>query len=118
MLLVVLLAGFAFAQAQTATPSPTPTPENSQVIRPDIFVRGGPGDFYVPVGRLQEGDLLLPLSLNAAGDWVLIRYSNGFGWIRRDLGFWLQDIDALPVMNEADLTPSPIPGRQTATPFF
>ncbi len=114
----VLLAGIALAQAQTATPIPTTTPRISQVIRTDIFVRGGPGNTYLPVGRLQEGDLVFPVSRNAAADWVLIRYANGFGWIRRDLAFWVEDIDMLPLIGEADLTPTPVPGRQTATPFF
>lgn len=113
----ILLAGLALVNAQPAGDLPTVTPSMSRVIRPDIYVRGGPGEFHLPVGQLTEGAFLLPLSRNAAGDWVLIQYYSGFGWVRRDLGFWVEDIDELPVMDERTLTPSPVPGRETATPF-
>ncbi|HEX2907404.1 MAG TPA: hypothetical protein VHO69_11120, partial [Phototrophicaceae bacterium] len=106
------------AQAQSIpTLTLTPTPETSVVIAPDVFVRGGPGRRYPAVGRLVEGQLLTPVSRNAAGDWVLIRYYRSFGWIQRDLAFWREDIMALPEIGPV-LTPSPIPGRVSATPFF
>lgn len=123
-ILVVLCAlSAAFVAAQTTpTPTPTPTftatPSASYVIELDIYVRGGPGEFFAPVGELKQGALVRPVSRNAKGDWVLILYRRGFGWIRRDLAVWLEKIDDLPVIDPANLTPSPIPGKQTATPFF
>jgi uncharacterized protein YraI len=119
--LVLASIAFALVGAQTTpepTPTPVPGPRGSVVIVGDVYVRGGPGRDYVPVGRLVEGDSLTPLSRNMAGDWVLIVYRDGYGWIRRDLGAWVEDIDPLPVMLETDLTPSPIPGRNTPRPFF
>lgn len=98
----------ALVAAQTSpTPMPTPTPSVSVVIGIDVFVRGGPGRQYVPVGKLVLGDQVRSLSRNADADWVLITYNDGFGWVRRDLVIWAENIDFLPVMDEANLTPSP-----------
>ncbi len=108
--------GSAFSYAQNL-PAPTETPAASSVIQQDIFVRGGPGRDYLPVGKLLAGDRVRPLSRNTQGDWVLIVYGKSFGWIRRDLAFWVEDIDALPVMDMANLTPSPVlPTTPTGTP--
>jgi hypothetical protein len=104
------------AQAQG---NPTITPSFNSVTAPDVFLRGGPGEAYPPVGNLKTGDLLFPVSRNEAGDWVLVAYFRGsYGWIRRDLGFWVQSIDVLPIVPENALTPTVIPGQETATPFF
>src|SRR5262249_15512589 len=91
----------------TSTPTLTFTPTVSVVIGLDVYVRGGPGRQYVPVGHLVLGDKVTPLSRNATADWVLITYKSGFGWIRRDLVSWAENIDALPTMSDANLTPSP-----------
>lgn len=72
----------------------------------DIYVRGGPGSAYLPVGRLVAGDLVVPVNRSASGTWVMIQYSRGFGWICRDLARWIEDIDALPTLDETDLTPT------------
>lgn len=103
-----------------STGTPAPGAAESSIIREDIFVRGGPSRDYLPVGRLVAGDTVTPLSRNQQGDWVLIAYRSGFGWIRRDLAQWIQNIDALPVMDEANLTPSPgVPASpEPPTPFF
>lgn len=81
----------------------------------DIYVRGGPGEFYLPVGRLVEGADLDPLNISADGRWVLIRYSRGFGWIRRDLAVWADDIDNLPQLDQNNLTPTSL-ATDTPTP--
>ncbi|MBZ0277960.1 MAG: hypothetical protein K8I60_17570, partial [Anaerolineae bacterium] len=108
--LIILILGIAaaitLAQA-TPVPTPTPTPEYSMVLALDIFVRGGPGRAFTAVGQLENGEIVIPVSRNATADWVMILYRGGFGWIRRDLAFWVQNIDALPVV-EGDLTPTPI----------
>jgi len=123
LLLAVIVMGilgvasfFAYAQSD---PDSTATPAASSVIQEDIFVRGGPGRDYLPVGKLLAGDRVRPLSRNAASDWVLIVYGKNYGWIRRDLAFWVENIDALPVMDTANLTPSPvIPTTPANTPVL
>jgi uncharacterized protein YgiM (DUF1202 family) len=109
LFLICLLAiSVALVAAQTSpTSTPTPTPSVSVVIGLDVFVRGGPGRQYVPVGKLVLGDRVTPLSHNADADWVLITYNVGFGWVRRDLVTWAENIDLLPVIDEGNLTPSP-----------
>jgi uncharacterized protein YgiM (DUF1202 family) len=98
----------ASVAAQTSpTPTPVPTLSVSVVIGLDVFVRGGPGRQYVPVGKLVLGDRVTPLSRNSDADWVLITYNDGYGWLRRDLVTWAENIDLLPVIDEANLTPSP-----------
>lgn len=117
--LICSLFSFALVQAQaTPTASPTATPPGSYVIRPDIYVRGGPGEQYIPVGRLVEGNPVFPLNQNEAGTWVLLAYGRGFGWIRRDLAHWAVNVDELPVYDSLTLTPSPVPGSPTRTPFI
>lgn len=113
---------FVFASsmvlAQTAPGDATVTPGGSYVLGADVFVRGGPGELYLPVGALSAGDRIRAVSRNEAATWVMIAYSRGFGWVRRDLAVWAENIDALPVISEDNLTPTPIPGRETATAFF
>ncbi len=111
-----LVSAFAYAQG---TPVPTETPATSSVIQQDIFVRGGPGRDYLPVGKLLVGDHVRPLSRNVQGDWVLIVYGKGYGWIRRDLAFWVENIDALSIIDVVNLTPSlVIPTTPSATPVL
>jgi uncharacterized protein YraI len=119
LVLVCLLSSVVLAQ-EPATPTPTPsaTPVGSYVVRADIYVRGGPGERYLPVGSLVAGNVVQPRSRNAAGTWVLIAYGRGFGWIRRDLAYWAINVDALPVFDETNLTPTTLPGSETPTAFF
>ncbi len=106
----------AVSAQETATP--TPRPGSSYVIFDDIYVRGGPGESYQPVGALQAGVLLRPVSRSVDGNWILIAYNRGFGWVRRDLAVWGLDVDALPIIEETDLTPTAPPGDATATFFL
>lgn len=110
MMVIVVAVGMvaALVKAQP-TPDALPTlrPGVSSVIREDIFVRAGPGRDYLPIGRLVAGDTILPVSRNTQADWVMIVYRTTFGWIRRDLAFWVEDIDSLPIISELNLTPSP-----------
>lgn len=101
--------------AQEPTPAPTFTPARNTLLVADAFVRGGPGESYVPVGRVVPTMALIALNISPDGGWVLIRYNNAYGWIRRDLAFWAVNVDALPVL-EANLTPTP--SFITNTPFF
>jgi uncharacterized protein YraI len=100
-------------QAQEVTP--TVTPPGSYVLATDIFVRGGPGEEYVAVGALIAGASLRPVSRSVDGLWVMVAYRRGYGWIRRDLAYWAVDVDALPIIDAANLTPSPIASVEFAT---
>lgn len=116
LFLVIYLALAAVLVAVQTSPTPTPVPQGSVVLAQDVYVRGGPGRQYVPVGQLLQGEIVRPVNRNAQGDWVLIVYHDGFGWVRRDLVDWIQNIDALPILDEANLTPSPsVPGAPTQT---
>ncbi len=122
VVIIILTMTFAMASAmvfaQQGDNLPTPTPFVSSILAENVFVRGGPGESYVPVGSLFSGDFVTPISRNSDSSWVMIRYRRGFGWIRSDLAFWSQNIEALPVLAEDDLTPTIIPGSESATPFF
>ena len=81
------------------------------------FVRSGPGRGYPALGQLATGDVVDPVAHDAALDWVLIRYGEGYGWVRYDLVAWVTDIATLPVVDVPNLTPSftPVPILPTAT---
>ena len=81
------------------------------------YVRSGPGRGYSALGLLATGDVVDPVAHDAALDWVLIRYGDGYGWVRYDLVAWATDIETLPMVDVPNLTPSftPIPILPTAT---
>lgn len=113
----VYLSGSMLQAQQPTDPTPTLTftPARNTLLVADAFVRGGPGENYTPVGQVVTGAILTPVNISTDAAWVLIRYNNGFGWIRRDLAFWAINIDALPVL-DANITPTP--SILTNTPFF
>lgn len=113
ILLLGLIAALAvFSQAQDDDAFP-----DANVILPEsAFVRSGPGLQYVEVGALYSGDEVNPLYTSSDGQWLLIPYNRGYGWIQRNLVFLLFDPASLPIL-EPDVTPfSDLPA--TATPFF
>lgn len=105
-LIAVCFWGLAFPVSAQTTATPSPTAVGNYVTARDIYVRGGPSEFFLPVGRLVEGAEVRPLNLSANGRWVLIQYNRGFGWIRRDLAVWSDNIDNLPPLDESQLTPT------------
>ncbi|MCC6805331.1 MAG: hypothetical protein IT319_20795, partial [Anaerolineae bacterium] len=115
LLIVVTALYLWIALPTSAQTTSTPTASNSIVTASDIYVRGGPGSSYLPVGRLVVGDIVLPLNRSPNGVWVMIQYNRGYGWIRRDLADWVEDIDTLPTLDETDLTPTALLTR-TPTP--
>lgn len=82
------------------------------------YVRSGPGQGYTAVGIVLAGDVVDPVAHDQALDWVLIRYGDGYGWIRYDLVTWVDNIAQLPVVDQPNLTPSftPVPVIPTSTP--
>ena len=107
-----------FGFAQPADLDPTATPVSSVIVAEDVFVRGGPGEEYLPVGALAEGDPVRGIARNSDATWVMIPYNRGFGWVRRDLAFWMEFIALLPVVTEDNLTPSPVPREPSPTLFL
>ncbi len=124
---------------ESATPElVTLTPSGNYVInaRTSALVRHGPGQSFPRVGVLEPGATVQPFAVDEAGDWVLIRYRidppasdqalgtrepifDGFAWVARNLIFWVDDLDALPVMADDALTPSAtatITATSTLTP--
>ena len=101
-------------------PTYTPNANWVSVGADGAFVRSGPGQGYMPIGLLFTGDVVDPVAHDTAEDWMMIRFEDGFGWIRYDLVVWVSDVQALPVIDFPDLTPSftPIPTRapNTRTP--
>lgn len=81
------------------------------------FVRAGPGQGYAVIGNVFTGDVVDAVAHDAEVDWVLIRFGDGYGWVRYDLVAWAEPIDPLPVIEEPFLTPSftPVPARPSAT---
>jgi uncharacterized protein YgiM (DUF1202 family) len=96
---------------------PTFTPEGNWVRIVDAesaYLRAGPGRTYLRLGQLFPGEQVEPVSRNADGNWIMIRYTDdatdteGFAWIARSLVSWVDVValDDLPVVNEANLTPT------------
>lgn len=98
-------------------PTYTPNANWVDVGVDGAFVRSGPGQGYSVIGTVFTGDVLDPVAHDADEDWVLIRFGEGYGWIRYDLVAWVTAIESLPVVDEPQLTPSftPVPVVPTAT---
>ncbi|MBN2305718.1 MAG: SH3 domain-containing protein [Anaerolineae bacterium] len=99
---------------------PTQTPNRSwvRVDTEGAYVRSGPGRGYVVIGSLFIGDVIDPVAHDEALDWVLIRYGDGYGWVRYDLVAWTVDITLLPVIDVPELTPAYtlVPIQPSSTP--
>ncbi len=98
-------------------PTYTPNANWVDVGVDGAFVRSGPGQGYSVIGTVFTGDVVDPVAHDADVDWVLIRFGDGYGWIRYDLVAWVTVIESLPVVDEPQLTPSftPVPVVPTAT---
>ena len=115
-LITVLTFTFSYAQVSL---SPSPTPLFNVVRASEVIIRSGPDQAFTVLGVLRDGNFLYPYSRNETGDWILIRYApNQYGWMERDLGFWVDNLDELPILSVDDLTPSPVAGTATPTPFI
>ncbi len=99
---------------------PTYTPNANWVdaALEGAFVRSGPGQGYPAIGTLFTGDVVDPVARDQLVDWVMIRYGEGYAWIRYDLVVWVEPIEALAVVDVPNLTPSftPVPPIPSDTP--
>lgn len=104
-----------------AAPPYTPNANWVNVGLDGAYVRSGPGQGWPPIGQIFTGEIVDPLARDEAGNWVLIRYGTGYGWISRSLVVWITDVDSLPVYASSDLTPQwtlvPTIRAVTNTPF-
>lgn len=89
---------------------PTGTPDANYIAVNAVsaYVRAGPGRTYLRLGQLYPGDTLEAFGRNEDTTWIMIRFGedDGFAWIRRDLGVWFEDLEALPILDENRLTPT------------
>lgn len=109
--LALILVTITLVWAQNDTES------DANIVLPDsAFVRSGPGVDFIPVGAVFEGDTVRPLNRDPNGEWVLIAYRRGTGWIERGLVSWSDNIDQLSVLLPG-VTPTPEVTR-TVTPFI
>ena len=121
ILLVIVGVGMltvALSHAQVAPVAPSPTPLFNVVVAPQAIIYSGPDQTFEALASLRDGNFLYPLSRNEAANWILIRYTpTQYGWIERAVGFWVDDVDQLPILALPNLTPSPFPDTVTPTPF-
>lgn len=91
--------------AQESTP--TPATNLNLVIVDSAFIRSGPSDQYPTVGAVFEGDAVVPINRSTDGNWVLIPYNRGTGWIQKNLVRWQSEwqINNLPILAE-NVTPT------------
>ncbi len=94
----------------------TPTLNYSYIIVEAARVRAAPSETSLSIGTLLRNAPLTPYNRDESGNWVLVEYANSFGWIRRDLAVWVENIDALPILTADSLTPTPAPRTPSATP--
>ncbi|MCL4255520.1 MAG: SH3 domain-containing protein, partial [Anaerolineae bacterium] len=78
-----------------AQEEPTPTPDYSYIVVEAARVRAAPSETSLSIGTLLRNARVTPYNRDESGNWVLVDYANSFGWIRRDLAVWVEDIDAL-----------------------
>jgi hypothetical protein len=100
----------------TAQEEPTSTPSYSYIKAEAVRVRAAPSETALSIGTLLKNARLVPYNRDESGNWVLVGYADGFGWIRRDLAIWVEDIDALPILTSDNLTPTPVPRTPSPTP--
>jgi hypothetical protein len=92
--------------AGAGSPTYTPNANWVNVGLDRAYVRSGPGQGWLPVGQALTGQVVDPVAIDPSGDWVLISYGSGYGWISRNLVLWITDIGSLPVYEDTNLTPA------------
>jgi hypothetical protein len=96
--------------------APSPTPAFSFINVEAARVRSAPNETAMSIGTLLRNARPIPYSRDETGAWVLVGYAGGFGWIRRDLAVWVENIDVLPILTADNLTPTPAPITPSPTP--
>ncbi len=110
----VFVASGDWATAQEE--SPPPTPAFSVIGVESARVRSAPNETALSIGTLLRDARVTAYNRDETGQWVLVNYAGGFGWIRRDLALWAEDIDTLPILTADNLTPTPALLTPSVTP--
>ncbi len=103
------LTATAISPSATATEIiPTATQVGSWINTNGLggFIRSGPSTNYSTLGELPDLTRVEPVSISEDGDWVMIRYEDGFAWVSRTIVFWQDDLSTLPIIRESNLTPT------------
>ena len=98
------------AAAPTAVPATTAP---SLTIVQSANVRNGPGLVYNIIGGLAAGSTPTAIGRDSGGQWFVIQYGSGQGWVSGLLAKYSGDSSSLPVIAAP---PTPIPPPPTATP--
>jgi hypothetical protein len=99
-----------------ATDTPAPSKATASPAEPILTivqsanVRSGPGLAYPIIGGLQAATTVPALGRDAAGQWYVIQYGAGQGWVSGIVAQYTGDPNSLPVVAAP---PPPVP---TATP--
>lgn len=117
LFICALVAIFITSNQSTAQEGePTPTPAFSYIQVEAARVRAAPNETALSIGTLLRDVRVIPYNRDESGAWILVEYAQSFGWIRRDLAVWVENIDALPILTTDNLTPTPAPRTPSATP--
>jgi len=117
LFICALVAIFITGSQSTAQEGePTPTPAFSYINVEAARVRAAPDETALSIGTLLRDARVIPYNRDESGAWVLVEYAQSFGWIRRDLAVWVENIDALPILTTDNLTPTPAPRTPSPTP--
>ncbi len=117
LFICALVAIFITGSQSTAQEGePTPTPAFSYINVEAARVRAAPDETALSIGTLLRDARVTPYNRDESGGWVLVEYAQSFGWIRRDLAVWVENIDALPILTSDSLTPTPAPRTPSPTP--
>ncbi|WP_119072378.1 SH3 domain-containing protein [Aggregatilinea lenta] len=87
-------------------PTYTPNANWVSVGLDRAYVRSGPGQGWLPVGQALTGETVEPVARDESGEWILIYYDEGYGWISRQLVLWVTNVESLPVYDDSNLTPA------------
>jgi hypothetical protein len=102
------------ALAPTSPTSPTehlgPTLRAGQAVN----IRSGPGTDYPVIGGLQPGNDIPVLGQDSGGNWLVIAYASGQGWVAKIVVTVNGDTAGLPVVAAPPAPPTAVP--PTAAP--
>jgi hypothetical protein len=108
--------------APTAPPAPPtsaqpPTPQGVSASPKNglLNVRSGPGTNYDRIGQLRQTDIVQVIGVSPAGDWLVISFAGGRGWIQGSLAVVNGTLSSVPII-EAPPSPTPLPATLTPTP--
>lgn len=106
---------------QDEPPAPTPVPEDdgsAQVAARVLVVRAGASTDWTAIGGLTEGQTIDPQGVSPDGEWLLIEFEGGQGWVSSDYVEWpgSEGPEGVPVVAVPTAAPRPATAAATFTP--